>query len=271
MGKGGGGVKVKTSPLEQIQADIAKRQDTRAQTMEQQWVDPIRGAVTPNILTALGTNPFLTTLSGPERSVYEGQYNQAKNALMNTAARGGQLRSQMLGLERDRANAIAGASQQARERGINRALQFAGGALPTAQGVNQQSATALQGLGQANQSASQRAVQQAQMQQQAEGAKGQGIGSLIGTGAMLYMMSSREAKEDIQPLGDGVLLALQATPVYTWRYTGETAVHVGPLTEEAPAAMVAEDGKHLDVVNYLGLLLASVKELTARVAALEGR
>lgn len=172
--------KVKTSPLEQASADIAKRQDVRAQKMEQQWIDPIRGVVTPQILQALGTNPFQTTLNAADRHTLEAQYGQAKNQLMNTAAPGGQLRSQMAGLERDRAQAIGNAANQARQLGLGRALQFAGGALPTNASLSAQEQGAMSGLTAANQTASQRALANAQAQSQEAQGKGKGLGGLLG-------------------------------------------------------------------------------------------
>ena len=184
MGKGGGGSS-KPTEYEKIQAGIAKRQDVRAQTMEGQYLDPIRGVVTPQILGALGTNPFATSLTAAQRAPIEGQYNQAKRALMNTATRGGQLRSMMSGLERDRANAISQAQNAARETGIGRALQFAGGALPTQAGLAGQENAAMSGLGAVNESIQKRKQQAAQE----SAAKGQGMGSLAGAGMMAASMA----------------------------------------------------------------------------------
>ena len=178
MGKGGGGVKVKTSPLEQASADIAKRQDVRAQLMEKEFIDPIRGIVTPQILGALGTNPFQTSLDATGRHNLESQFGNARRNLMNTAAPGGLLRSQMAGLERDRALGIAGAQDAARQQGIGRALQFAGGALPSQAGMTAQSQGAIQGLQGANKSASERAVYNAKLQQESDAGKGQLAGTL---------------------------------------------------------------------------------------------
>ena len=183
MGKSSGKVKVQTSPLETSMADIAQRQQGRAEQMQTSWEDPIRGLVQPQIMQALGTNPFQTSLSAPERAVYEQQFNQAKTGLMNSAQRGGQMRQAMRGLERDRAGAVATASNDAKQRGISRALQFAGGAVPTAQGDLAASQGAMSGLGAANQSASQRALAQAQMNAQSSQGLGSGIGSLLGMGA----------------------------------------------------------------------------------------
>ena len=183
MGGKGGAPKIKTSPLEQAQADIARRQDQRAQLMEQQWIDPIRGVVTPQILQALGTNPFQTSLGAADRHTLEAQYNQAKTNTMNSAAPGGMLRSQLGGLERDRANSIAGAANQAKQTGLNRALQFAGGALPTQGTIAGQENSAMSGLQAANASAATRAQQNYENQARQAAGKGNLAGQL-GKGAL---------------------------------------------------------------------------------------
>src|SRR5262245_5050567 len=113
-GKGSKLPKVKPGPFEQAQADIARRQDTRAQQLETEYLDPLRMQQMPMIQQALATNPYSTKLEWAERQPIEGQYNQVRNALLNTGVRGGQLRSQMAGLERDRANAISGAANMAK-------------------------------------------------------------------------------------------------------------------------------------------------------------
>jgi hypothetical protein len=201
MGKSGGSkVKVQVSPLEQKMADIAGRQQDLAEQqytkasgredlLNQQWFDPLRGQITPQIVQALGTNPFQTKLSAPERAVYEQQYNQARANTMNTAAPGGLMRSSLRGLERDRAGAIGAAAADAKQRGIGRALQFAGGVAPTAINPLASESAAMTGmsgaqsaLGAANSSASQRSLAQAQMNAQNQSAKGSGIGSVIGKG-----------------------------------------------------------------------------------------
>ena len=96
---------------------------------------------------------------------------------MNTATRGGQLQSLRSSLERDRAQSIGNAANQAREQGIGRALQFASGALPTQAGITGQQQSAMQGLSAANATATERAIQQAKQQQQSSAGKG----SLLGT------------------------------------------------------------------------------------------
>lgn len=190
MGGGKGGkspkINIKPSPLEQKQVDIAERQQQRTEELNRTYFDPMRGLIQPNLMQVAQANPFATSLTGTERAPIEAQYNQAKQAIMNTAERGGRLRSQLAGLERDRASTIAGAANAARERGIGRALPFLSGAMPNVgqQLAAEQAATA--GIGSALQSAQQRAMTEAQMKAQQQQSKGGGIGSLLGTGLGMF-------------------------------------------------------------------------------------
>lgn len=174
--------RIRTSPYETAMADIAQRQQRRAEQLQTGFEDPLRNQMQPQIAQALGQNPFSTKLSAADRAAYEGQFNQAKQNLMNTAAPGGLMRSQMAGLERDRANAISGAASAARQTGLQRALGASAGVLPGAQLTNAMSGQALQGLSGANQTAAQRLMQQAGLNEQAASSKGSGLGSLAGLG-----------------------------------------------------------------------------------------
>ena len=180
--------KIKPSPYETTMADIAKKQQARAEYLQGSFEDPLRGLMQPQIAQALGQNPFSTKLSAADRHAYEGQYNQAKQNIMNTAAPGGLLRSQLGGLERDRANAISGAASAARQTGLQRALGAAAGTLPGAQMTNALSGQAMSGLGNAAQMGNQRNMMQAQMNNAEKGSKGSGIGSLLGAGLMYAML-----------------------------------------------------------------------------------
>lgn len=107
------------------------------------------------------------------------------------------------------------------------------------------------------------------------------IGSLAGgVGGLslgLAAFSSREFKKDITPLFPKdeakATEAIRETPIYTWRYKGGLGLgddtHIGPVTEEAPPAIVTDDGKKLDVISTIGLGLAAIKDVDARVRALE--
>ena len=177
MGGGGkGGKKAKPSPLERTMGDIATKQQARAEQLQTEFENPARQIMTPQIMSALGQNPFQTDLSAAERAPLETQFDQAKASLMNSGERGGRLRSQMAGLERDRAGMIGAAVNEARQRGIGRALGAAQGSIPNAATDLAVQQSALSGLSAANQAAMQRKEMQAKQQQ----GKGAGIGSIAG-------------------------------------------------------------------------------------------
>jgi hypothetical protein len=132
----------------------------------------------------LGQNPFQTTLSAADRAPIEGQYNQAKKSLMDTAVGGGQLRRSMRGLERDRATTIANAANQARQTGIGRALQFGGGAMPSMASNAGLEQSAMGGLGNAANMFNQRQQANQQASSQSSAGWGQLAGGLGGAGIM---------------------------------------------------------------------------------------
>jgi hypothetical protein len=97
-----------------------------------------------------------------------------------------------------------------------------------------------------------------------------------GIGSALALMSSRKTKKNIESIKSekDATRALAKTPVYRWNYKDEPdghKRHLGTMTEEAPDDVVADDGKHLDVASYMGLLTLSTKDLHNRVLSLEGR
>jgi hypothetical protein len=102
------------------------------------------------------------------------------------------------------------------------------------------------------------------------------LGTGLGSGAALLALSSRRFKKNIkkQKAKDErkMLSALTRTGTYTYDYKFEPSSlrpnHVGVIVEEAPAEIVAADGIHLDVVNYLGALHSSVRALNREVKSL---
>ena len=104
-------------------------------------------------------------------------------------------------------------------------------------------------------------------------------GSLIGAGAGIYganAKSNRRFKKNIEPIKSDrdATKALAGTPVYRWNYKEEPdghKKHLGTMTDEAPEDVVTEDGDHLDITSYMGLLTLSTRDLHSRVLSLEGR
>ena len=98
-------------------------------------------------------------------------------------------------------------------------------------------------------------------------------GAILG-GIIMAAASSKEFKKDIKKVDDKKLLAMvRDSTVKSWKYKGESddsKGHIGVITEEAPDVVVTEDGKHLDIVSYMGLLSGAVKALAKKVDKTEG-
>ena len=100
------------------------------------------------------------------------------------------------------------------------------------------------------------------------GLAGQGLG-MATTAAML--MSSKESKKKIVPLSgrEGTATSLLSkAKLYRWQYKDEpdnSKGHIGVIAEEAPKDLQSDDGKHIDIASYLGLLTKSVQEINQRL------
>jgi len=77
--------------------------------------------------------------------------------------------------------------------------------------------------------------------------------------------SDREMKEDIVPLDHGeVSEKLANLPIYRWRYKGDKTPHLGPMAQDFQKTFGVGDGKMLHLVDVMGVLLASQKEMVKR-------
>jgi hypothetical protein len=88
-------------------------------------------------------------------------------------------------------------------------------------------------------------------------------------------LSSAKFKKGITPLDPdeyrGALKRLVDTPVTRWRYHWESddrEPHIGPILELSPREIQAGDGNHVSLLDYLGLVHASVKGLDREVKTL---
>jgi hypothetical protein len=175
-GTGGGSPTIPQSPSDKAQAKILE-------ALEKSVGVPIRNAVVPQALQTLGgPGVYQTELPATDRGTIEGQYSQARNQILNTGTRGGQLQSRLADLSRDRANAVSGATIDARQRGIERALGLVPAAIPNA--GQQMSTRSALGSNEQN-----RLNTIAQMNAQASQSQGAGIGSLLGAGLGLLPIS----------------------------------------------------------------------------------
>ena len=71
----------------------------------------------------------------------------------------------------------------------------------------------------------------------------------------------------------GVLGAVAALPVDRWRYKPETGLsqqlHIGPYAEDFKSSFGIGDGVTINTADALGVCLAAIKALAARVETLE--
>lgn len=104
------------------------------------------------------------------------------------------------------------------------------------------------------------------------------IGAMAGAAGTLAgfaLMSSKDVKTDKMP-ARGALKALDDMPVETWRYKkgyGDDGAgrHIGPYAQDFQRQTGSGDGKTIPVVDAIGVTMAAVKELSAKVDRLAPR
>ena len=92
------------------------------------------------------------------------------------------------------------------------------------------------------------------------------------SGGGVLAQSSRAVKEELGGIDVAeVLEAMNAIPVKVWRYLADPAMrdHVGTYAEDFKEAFGMGDGKTIDLVDAVGLLMASVQALTKRLEQVE--
>jgi hypothetical protein len=113
-------------------------------------------------------------------------------------------------------------------------------------------------------------------QQQADMAPWQALGSMAGTAAGLYAMSSEELKTDKAP-AKSALHKLRKLPVEEWTYkkgVADEGRHVGPYAEDVQREFgdqAAPGGKAIDLISMNGITMKAVQELADEVESLKGK
>jgi len=250
-----------------VMANAAAAQGQNQRAMASMGVSPTSGRYA-GIDRANATNTALAAA---------GAQNQARN----------QVRTQGLALKEGIANMGQGAtSTSAQQVGLglnsgNSAVGNIGAANAQWQGNNQIMGQGFQGAmagyaGQANTLnnlyGNQLNAWSAQQQANSASAAGlmSGLGSLVGSGAALYAMSSKEVKEDKQPV-EGALEALEKMPVEKWKYKDGVAdggEHIGPYAEDFQEATGVGDGTMIPLQDAIGVTMKAVQELDQKVEKL---
>lgn len=108
--------------------------------------------------------------------------------------------------------------------------------------------------------------------QAASGAFWGGIGSAAGTLAGAAIVSSKDFKENKQPIDGEALEAVKGLPVESWNYKDGIAdggEHIGPYAEDFKAVTGKGDGKSIPMQDMMGLQLKAIQELGIKVEKLE--
>lgn len=102
------------------------------------------------------------------------------------------------------------------------------------------------------------------------------LGGALGTGAKLWLGSSKDFKTDKERVPeDAILDRVENLPVEKWRYKpgiedGGAAPHIGPYAEDFQMAFgTGGDGKSINVADAIGVNLAATKALAKKVEQLE--
>jgi hypothetical protein len=79
-------------------------------------------------------------------------------------------------------------------------------------------------------------------------------------------MSDRNMKTDIAPVAaKDVLARLDALPIFRWKYKGDATPHIGPMAQDFQAAFGVGDGRTINLVDVVGVMLASQKGLAEKI------
>ena len=252
------------------EAQTVDSQDAQAQAAAKAGADAqsaIAGerAASERALTSMGVNP-------------------------NSGRFAGQRRAQDLGAALGTVGAKNDAREALRDRGFSMRMGAAAGSVLEAANRQFLASTAIpmQGYsgamqGYAGQAATLGSLYNSQVnawsaQQQADAAESAGLYGAIGTGLGLAtgikIPSSREYKEDKEPIPEGAALeAVESMPVERWRYMpgiADGGPHVGPYAEDMKAATGTGDGKTIQAQDAIGLTMKAVQDVNAKVDRLAG-
>lgn len=99
------------------------------------------------------------------------------------------------------------------------------------------------------------------------------FGGLLGAGATLggaALLSSKDYKENITNNTIDSIEVIKSLDIVEFDYKDiDSKHHIGIIVENSPEVLISEDGKKLDIMNVIGVLLDSNKKLIERVERLE--
>lgn len=99
-----------------------------------------------------------------------------------------------------------------------------------------------------------------------------GIGSLIGSlGSLASSFSNSALKDKITDVTTkDILASVQQLNIDKWKYKGINQEHIGPYAEQFKELFGVGDGLTINMIDMLGVLVASVKQLKQEIETLKG-
>jgi hypothetical protein len=101
------------------------------------------------------------------------------------------------------------------------------------------------------------------------GGIGQALGA-VGSIAGLFAKCSRTLKDKVNtPSKSEILNSVKNLNIDVWKYKGIDGNHIGPYAEEFRDHFNVGDGKTINIIDALGVLFASVQELSAKLDSIK--
>lgn len=205
----------------------------------------------------LGSGRVLKELSQYGQNTLSKYYGDTLSRLAAIAGQGYNAATQTSQGEQQRGNTLAALYQSLGENKAN-ALLAAGNAKA-------------QGLTAANQRFD--VLGQTQLPDSGGGGGGLGgIGSLLGSvGSLVSAFSSRELKDPVHSVNtQEILNSVNELNLDKWKYKGIDKEHIGPYAEEFKELFNVGDGQTINMIDAVGVLFASVKQLSKELRELKG-
>jgi hypothetical protein len=211
---------------------------------------------------------------------FQFQLDQGMNAANNAAAAGGMAGSPQH--QQQAATMATGLANQDYYNYMNHALGLYGQGLQGNAGLYGAGLQGLQGLNQMGYGASgdlagllgSNLMNQGNMAYQGaanqNAASGSMWGNLAGLGTAALMFSSIGLKDKMNtPSTADILYNVRNLALDKWKYKGINQEFIGPYAEEFTERFGVGDGKTINLLDAIGVLLGAVKELDKKVAILE--
>lgn len=108
-------------------------------------------------------------------------------------------------------------------------------------------------------------------QQEMPGSGLGGIGQALGgLGSLVSAFSSKTLKDKVStPSTKEILDKVDSLEIDKWKYKDIDVDHIGPYAEQFKEMFGVGDGQTINIIDMLGVLFASVKELSAKIKSLE--